>query len=274
MARLIDSARALRGTTPLMTRQAPGPRVSEVCGFLAGNIESFADHLCIKLCQCRGGKVATGYRRRVCLIALRTWRHGIPLPQPCNRVPAPAWPCTKFAAARQKIVFIGPEVKPCSWHVKADERGDKVLHSPWHNRTTPNVPSPYSCAMNTPETQDETSPYPLPASSPGTPVTVVSALDLKPALLFGYDPAPVRAAREAADIAPDKRRALFVAERGRVDFVYNTAALEGNPLTFPEIQTLLDGITVGGHRLSDAEQVLRLNHALSFCSGSGERQCL
>ena len=30
--------------------------------------------------------------------------------QPRNRVPAPTWPCTKFAAARQKIVFIGPEV--------------------------------------------------------------------------------------------------------------------------------------------------------------------
>jgi len=58
-----------------------------------------------------------------------------------------------------------------------------------------------------------------------------------------------------------------VAERGRVDFVYNTAALEGNPLTFPEIQTLHDGITVSGHRLSDAEQVLRLNLTLSFVVG-------
>lgn len=121
--------------------------------------------------------------------------------------------------------------------------------------------------MNTPGTCGEQSANTPPASSPAAPLTVVSALDPKPALLFGYDAAPVRAAREAVHIDPDKRRALFVAERGRVDFVYNTAALEGNPLTFPEIQTLLDGITVGGHRLSDAEQVLRLNQALSYVVG-------
>lgn len=30
------------------------------------------------------------------------------------------------------------------------------------------------------------------------------------------------------------------------------------------MQTLLDGITVGGHKISDTEQVLRLNQALSF----------
>lgn len=54
-----------------------------------------------------------------------------------------------------------------------------------------------------------------------------------------------------------------MAERMRVDFVYNTAALEGNPFTFPEVQTLLDGITIGGHKVSDAEQVLNLNRALS-----------
>ncbi len=64
-------------------------------------------------------------------------------------------------------------------------------------------------------------------------------------------------------LVPDQRRALFMAERMWVDFVYNTAALEGNPFTFPEVQTLLDGITIGGHKVSDAEQVLNLNRALS-----------
>ncbi len=34
--------------------------------------------------------------------------------------------------------------------------------------------------------------------------------------------------------------------------------LEGNPLTFPEVKTLLDGVTVGGHRISDQEQILNL----------------
>ncbi len=34
--------------------------------------------------------------------------------------------------------------------------------------------------------------------------------------------------------------------------------LEGNPFTFPEVKTLLDGVTVGGRRVSDQEQVLNL----------------
>ncbi len=34
--------------------------------------------------------------------------------------------------------------------------------------------------------------------------------------------------------------------------------LEGNPFTFPEVQTLLDGVTVGGHKLSDQDQILNL----------------
>ncbi|CZR83213.1 hypothetical protein CDFC105_43918 [Clostridioides difficile] len=35
--------------------------------------------------------------------------------------------------------------------------------------------------------------------------------------------------------------------------------LENNPFTFPEVQTLLDGITVGGHKLSDQNQILTVN---------------
>ncbi|MBE7526949.1 MAG: cell filamentation protein Fic [Burkholderiales bacterium] len=42
------------------------------------------------------------------------------------------------------------------------------------------------------------------------------------------------------------------------EFVWDASMLEGNPLTFPEVKTLLDGITVGGHRISDQEQVLNL----------------
>lgn len=64
-------------------------------------------------------------------------------------------------------------------------------------------------------------------------------------------------------LSPNKERALFMAERMRVDFVFNTAALEGNPYTYPEIKTLIEGITVGGHKVSDTDQVLNLNRALS-----------
>ena len=41
-------------------------------------------------------------------------------------------------------------------------------------------------------------------------------------------------------------------------FVWDASVLEGNPFTYPEVKTLLDGITVGGRKISDQEQVLNL----------------
>ena len=55
---------------------------------------------------------------------------------------------------------------------------------------------------------------------------------------------------------PDRRRACFRTRKILAGIVYDTVALEGNPFTFPEVQTLMDGITVGGHKIRDAEQVL------------------
>ena len=60
-------------------------------------------------------------------------------------------------------------------------------------------------------------------------MTKESHVSMKNSLLFSYDVDAALAARRRIQIEPDKKRALFVAERGRVDFVYNTAALEGNP---------------------------------------------
>lgn len=48
------------------------------------------------------------------------------------------------------------------------------------------------------------------------------------------------------------------------EYVYNMSELEGNPFTFPEVQTLMDGITVGGHKLSDQNQVLRLRYSWDY----------
>lgn len=42
------------------------------------------------------------------------------------------------------------------------------------------------------------------------------------------------------------------------EYVWDASMLEGNPFTYPQVQTLLEGITVGGHKLSDQEQVLNL----------------
>ena len=61
---------------------------------------------------------------------------------------------------------------------------------------------------------------------------------------------------------PDKARAIFRARKALEEIVYDTVALEGNPFTFPEVKTLMDGITVGGRRIQDAEQVL--NQARSW----------
>jgi Fic family protein len=45
-------------------------------------------------------------------------------------------------------------------------------------------------------------------------------------------------------------------------FVWEAAQLEGNPFTFPEVQTLLDGVTVGGRKLSDAQQIIALRDSM------------
>ena len=58
-------------------------------------------------------------------------------------------------------------------------------------------------------------------------------------------------------IRPDKQRALFIARKLFSEIVYDTAALEGSPYTFPEVQTLLENVTVGGHSLSDQQLVLQ-----------------
>ncbi|MGF1645965.1 MAG: cell filamentation protein Fic [Kineosporiaceae bacterium] len=53
-------------------------------------------------------------------------------------------------------------------------------------------------------------------------------------------------------------RAVFRLHKSLPEYVWDAAVLEGNPFTFPDVQTLMDGVTVGGHRLSDERQVLNL----------------
>ena len=50
---------------------------------------------------------------------------------------------------------------------------------------------------------------------------------------------------------PDRPRAVMIAKRQLVELVFDAVNLEGINFTLPEIQTLLDGVTVGGHKLSD-----------------------
>jgi hypothetical protein len=55
-----------------------------------------------------------------------------------------------------------------------------------------------------------------------------------------------------------KERVCFRFHKMLPEFVWDAGVLEGNPFTFPEIKTLLDGITVGGRKISDQEQILNL----------------
>lgn len=62
-------------------------------------------------------------------------------------------------------------------------------------------------------------------------------------------------------MTPSKAKALMIAKRQLAEFVYDAVNLEGIPFTLPEIQTLLDGITVGGHKLSDQQIALNQKNA-------------
>jgi hypothetical protein len=62
--------------------------------------------------------------------------------------------------------------------------------------------------------------------------------------------------REVPYASPE--RALFRFHRMLPEYVWDAGVLEGNPFTFPEVKTLLEGVTVGGRKLSDQEQILNL----------------
>ena len=63
-------------------------------------------------------------------------------------------------------------------------------------------------------------------------------------------------------VGTDKARARF--RSSLPDLIWNAAALEGNNFTLPEVRTLLDGVTVGGKSLEDAEQILALSEGYSM----------
>ncbi|PHR54704.1 MAG: hypothetical protein COA44_12510 [Arcobacter sp.] len=62
----------------------------------------------------------------------------------------------------------------------------------------------------------------------------------------------------------DAAYAFSMAKKDKIDFIYNTSALEGNAMTYPEVQTLLEGVTVGGHKLSDEQQVLNQSRSIEL----------
>ncbi|MHB9924638.1 Fic family protein [Clostridium botulinum] len=72
--------------------------------------------------------------------------------------------------------------------------------------------------------------------------------------------------KQYSDIIPliDIKKLIFIAKKTLPDVIFNMGSLEGNPFTFPEVQTLLDGITVGGHRVSDEQQIYDLKNSWEY----------
>jgi Fic family protein len=73
-------------------------------------------------------------------------------------------------------------------------------------------------------------------------------------------------------IKPDIDKALMLAQREVSAFVCDAVNLEGIVFTLPEIQTLLQGITVGGHKLSDQQIAVNQGNAWDFLFSSIKQQ--
>lgn len=74
------------------------------------------------------------------------------------------------------------------------------------------------------------------------------------ALGFRWD----RSAVPASAPLHSLERVCFRFHKMLPEFVWDASVLEGNPFTFPEVKTLLDGVTVGGRKIFDQEQILNL----------------
>jgi Fic family protein len=64
--------------------------------------------------------------------------------------------------------------------------------------------------------------------------------------------------------SPDMQRAIYRGQKLFPEIIYDITLMEGNPYTVPEIQTVLEGITVEGRKVSDTLQVLNLKRSLEL----------
>lgn len=63
---------------------------------------------------------------------------------------------------------------------------------------------------------------------------------------------------------PDKQKAIFYAKKSLAQIITDVVNLEDINYTIPEVQTLLDGITVGGHTIQDEQITLNQIKAWRF----------
>ena len=65
-------------------------------------------------------------------------------------------------------------------------------------------------------------------------------------------------------IKPNREKALMLAKREVGVLVHDSLLLEGINFTLPEVNTLLEGITVGGHKLSDQQIAINQGNAWRY----------
>jgi Fic family protein len=85
----------------------------------------------------------------------------------------------------------------------------------------------------------------------------MTSTDIADTLGFTWDRSQVPRNVAGSDV----RRAVWRFGKMLPGYVWDAAVLEGNPFTYPEVQTLLEGITVGGRKLSDERQILNLSES-------------
>ncbi len=89
--------------------------------------------------------------------------------------------------------------------------------------------------------------------------------DFKRNLGFSWDRDALSAPKQTT-----VRRAFYRYKQSLPQFVFDATALEGNPFTFVDVKTLMDGVTVGGYKISDERQVLNVIAASKELAGPVE----
>ncbi|MDR1236417.1 MAG: hypothetical protein LBJ96_05435, partial [Holosporaceae bacterium] len=75
-------------------------------------------------------------------------------------------------------------------------------------------------------------------------------------MLYSYNP------QLSFNTAPvNRKKTLMLAYKMLPEYVFDTSQLENNPITFPEVKTLVDGVSIGGHKINDVQQVLNIKNA-------------
>lgn len=68
-----------------------------------------------------------------------------------------------------------------------------------------------------------------------------------------------------------KKQNIFLAKKTIVENIYHSAKLEGVNVTFPETQTILNGVSVGGLSMDDVQVILNLRDAWKWMLNNIDR---